>query len=111
MSELQGLQSRINEIKALDAEVLAISADSPENSRQLVESAGLEFSILSDLEGKAMDAYGLRHEGASIKGDDIARPAVFIIDREGQIAWRVLTDNWRVRVRPEAILKQLDLIP
>lgn len=42
---------------------------------------------------------------------DIARPAVFVLDREGRVAWRQLTENWRVRVRPEVILEQLARLP
>ena len=101
----------MEEVKALDAEVLAVSADSVEDNRKLAESAHLAFSLLDDSEGKAMDAFGLRHSGASIDGGDIARPAVFIIDRDGRIAWRELTDNWRVRVRPETVIEQLKRLP
>ncbi len=92
---------------SLDSEVLAVSTDSEEENRQLAESEELGFSLLADREGKAVDAFGLRHAGASIDGSDIARPAVFVIDRDGHIAWRQLTDNWRVRVRPETVIEQL----
>ena len=105
------MQSRLPEIKTLDANVLAISVDTPEENRQLAESAQLDFSLLSDREGKAMDAFGSRHPGGGMHGNDIARPAVFILDRQGRIAWRALTDNWRVRVRPETVLEQLKRIP
>ena len=105
------MQSRLAEIRALDADVVAVSVDSPEKNAQLAQTAGLNFALLSDAEGAAMDAYGLRHAGASIEGGDVARPAVFIIDRDGKVAWRSLTDNWRVRVRPETILDELRKIP
>jgi peroxiredoxin len=42
---------------------------------------------------------------------DVARPATFVLDRDGRIRWRELTDNLRVRVRPEPVLEQLRLIP
>jgi len=42
---------------------------------------------------------------------DIARPATFVLDREGNIAWKVLPENWRVRVRPETLIEQLEKIP
>ena len=84
------MQSRLEEITALDSVVLAVSADTVEDNRKLAASAKLEFSLLADREGKAVDAFGLRHTGASIDGRDIARPAVFIIGRDGRIAWRRL---------------------
>ena len=105
------MQSRIKEIRELDGRVLAISVDSQDQSQRLAESAKITFRLLSDPECEVIDAYGLRHQGASMDGGDIARPAVFIIDREGKIAWRTLTDNWRVRVRPETILEQLKQLP
>ena len=105
------MQSRLKEMHELGGRVLAISVDSPEQSKALAESAEITFPLLSDPECKVIDAYGLRHRGASINGGDIARPAVFIIDRDGKIAWRALTENWRVRVRPEMILEQLEKLP
>ena len=110
MSELQGLQSRITEIHAEDAEILAISIDPPEMNGRVAAKHGLTFPLLSDHNREAMDRFGLRHEDAGMEGDDIFRPAVFILDRDGRIVWRKLTDDWRVRVRPEEILEQLRLV-
>ncbi|MFK7819414.1 MAG: peroxiredoxin family protein [Planctomycetaceae bacterium] len=107
MSELQGLQSRYNEITDLGAEVLAVCVDSPEENAGVVKSAPLEFPILSDSDLKMIDAYGVRHVGASMNGGDVARPAVFIIDGDGNVAWRMITDNYRIRVRPEAVIAEL----
>ena len=105
------MQSRLSEIQTLEAEVLAISADTPEENHQLRHSANLDFRLLSDADGQAMDAFGLRHEGGGVYGEDIARPGVFILNRDGQIVWRLLTDNWRVRVRPETVIEQLKQVP
>ena len=105
------MQSRIRAIHEADAEVLAISVDPVEANRKVVEKLKLEFPILSDPDWVAIDAYHVRHEGASMEGNDIARPAVFILDRRGVVQWRDVTDNWRVRVRPETVLEQLSAIP
>jgi peroxiredoxin len=106
------LQSRIEDIRALDAEVLAISVDSVEDNRKLATKQRFGFQLLSDLNGKAIEAFGLKHVSAHPMGDqDIARPATFVVDREGNIAWKVLPENWRVRVRPETLIEQLEKIP
>ena len=110
MSELQGLQSRIDEIRALDAEVLAICVDPVEKNRKVVDHYGLVFPVLADTELAAIDAYGVRHPGGGLDGD-VARPAVFVIDRQGRIAWQDLTENWRIRVDPERVLEQLAALP
>ncbi len=105
------MQSRIQAIHEADAEVLAISVDLVDRNRKVAEKLKLEFPILSDPDLVAIDAYHLRHEGGSIDFTDVARPAVFILDRQGVVQWRDVTDNWRVRVRPETVLEQLSAIP
>jgi len=49
----------------------------------------------------------LVHENGKPGGGAIARPAVFLVEPDGTISWRRLTDNWRVRVRPEDVLEAL----
>ncbi len=73
----------------------------------MVEKFGLEFPILSDRDRETITAYGLLHPGASIDGGDIARPATLILDDDGRVRWRNLTENWRVRVRPDAVIEAL----
>ena len=94
------------EIQSLNGTVLGVSTDSPSDSEKLVRRKKLQLLLLSDPELSAIDAYGLRHPNGGPSGD-VARPATFILDTEGRIVWRNLTDNWRVRVRPEPVLEQL----
>ncbi len=91
--------------------MLAISVDPVEKNLELSDMLGFEFALLSDPDLEVIDAYGVRHEEGGIGGVDIARPAVFVLDREGNIAWKNITDNWRVRVRPDEVLKQLARLP
>ena len=105
------MQSRIEDIRAAGGEIVAISTDTVEDTAEAFESQGFTFPILADPDLLAVDAYGVRHALGGIEGDDIARPAVFVIDREGRIVWRDLTENWRVRVRPERVLERLRAIP
>ena len=105
------MQSRYAEMNDLGAEVLAVSVDSPEQNGNVVEKAKLDFSILSDPTCEMIDAYGVRHIGASMDGGDIARPAVFLVDDGGKISWRRVTDNYRIRVRPETVIEQLKNSP
>jgi peroxiredoxin len=91
--------------------VLAVSVDAPEESRKMAAELGLEYTLLSDGDLSAIDAWGVRHAGGYPGGRDIARPATFLIDAEGRVRWRELTDNWRVRLRPERVIEQLDALP
>ena len=101
------MQSRLDEIREAGAEVLAVSVDPAAVTREKLGSAGIEYLLLADPDLATVDAYGVRHPGGGMDGNDIARPATFLIDPEGRIAWRELTDNWRIRLRPERLLAQL----
>ncbi len=103
MSELQGLQSRISDFEAQGIQLIAISPDSVEQNRQVAEWLDLDFPILSDSMLTATDAFRLRHADAAPGGGDLPRPATYIIE-SGRIVWRDLTDNWRVRPRPDQLL-------
>ena len=87
-----------------------MTVDPVERNLDLADSRGFGFRILSDPDLTVIDAYGVRHEEGGQMGD-IARPATFIIDRKGTVVWRDLTENWRIRVRPDAILDELAKIP
>ena len=44
--------------------------------------------------------------GADPHGHDIARPAEYLLDASGTIRWLNLTEDYRVRARPEQIIEQ-----
>jgi peroxiredoxin len=101
------LQSRLSDIQSAGAEVVAVSVDTTEESARLVKGLSLEFPVLSDVERRAIRDWGLVHEGGKPGGGAIARPATYIVEPDGTISWRSLTENWRVRVRPEHVLDAL----
>ena len=101
------MQSRLSDIRNAGAELVAVSVDTSEESARLAEKLGLEYPILSDVERRAIHDWGLVHEGGKPGEDAIARPGVFIVEPDGRISWRSLTDNYRVRLRPEQLLQAL----
>jgi len=98
----------LNEFHARRIEIAAISVDSTEASRKLVQSRGFHFAILSDPKAEVIRRYGVLHAKAGEDGQDIARPAEFLVDSKGTIVWANLTDDLRVRARPEVILETSD---
>lgn len=89
---------------------MAISVDSPEQSRQLSQQTGYTFTFLSDPKLDAITRYDLVHKGQGENGADIARPAEFLIDSTGTVRWRMLTENYWVRARPEQVLEAAKLL-
>jgi peroxiredoxin len=82
---------------------VAISVDPPETSRELVRKAGYTFPLLSDPKAEMIRRYDLVHAGAGMNGEDIARPAEFLIDKTGTVRWANVTENYWVRATPEQI--------
>ena len=89
-------------------EVAAISVDSAEESNKLRASQGYTFTFLSDPKAEVIRRYGVLHAGEGEAGRDIARPAEFLVDSTGAIRWVNLTDDLRIRARPENVLKAID---
>jgi len=107
------LQSRLKDFKKADTQILGISVDGMKRSADLAKKLSLTFPILLDTSLKVIRAYRVNHEKGGYDPDamDIARPALFVIDRKGVIVWRHFTENWRVRKRPDKILSILNKIP
>ena len=85
---------------------IAISVDAPAVSADLARKAGYTFPILSDRDASVIRQYDLLHAKAGLEGADIARPAEFLVDKNGTVRWRDLTEDYRIRARPEKILEQ-----
>ncbi len=63
------------------------------------------YTFLSDPKTEVIRRYDLLHQGAGVSGQDIARPAEFLLDSSGVIRWVNLTEDYRVRARPEQIIE------
>ncbi len=85
---------------------VAISVDTPEESKKLIEQVGYTFPFLSDAQLDATRKYDLVHAGAGANGNDIARPGEFLIDSSGVVRWVNLTTNYMVRARAEQIIEE-----
>lgn len=102
---MRSIQSSLDKFDEAGIRPVAISVDSPEESRDLCQKAGYTFPFLSDPKAEAIRRYDLVHAGAGEGGRDIARPAEFLVDSSGTVRWVNLTENYWVRARPEQILE------
>ena len=83
---------------------VAVSVDAPAESESLRRKAGYTYPFLSDPGAQVIRRYDLLHRRAGPNGQDIARPAELLIDASGTVRWVNLTDDIRVRARPEQML-------
>jgi len=98
-----------------NVKLFAISVDPPDVSKSFANKiasdgkGAVNFPLLSDPEHKIIDAYGLRdpaYEGQKVYG--IPHPAVYVIDKEGKVAWARLESDYKQRPTIEEIRAALD---
>ena len=82
--------------------MIAISVDSPEKARKLARRLEVTMALLSDERLATIRTYGVADEE-----NGIAWPAVFIVGKDGKVAWRSLTERYDVRPAPEVFLEAL----
>ncbi len=95
--------------------LFAISVDPPDVSKTFADKiasdgkGAINFPILSDPEHKVIDAYRLRdpaYEGQKVYG--IPHPAVYVIDKQGKVAWARIESDYKQRATNEEIRAALD---
>jgi peroxiredoxin len=67
-------------------QLVGISVDPPESSRELWEKLGKKFPLLSDPGARVIRRYGVLHEGGN--GEDIALDTTLFVDENGVELWR-----------------------
>jgi len=72
---------------------VAISADTPEESNELAQKAGLTFPLLSDHSAEAIRRYDLLLPKGGEDGRDIGGTAEFLVDPSGTVRWRRLAES------------------
>jgi len=84
--------------------------DPPAVTRSHCQKQGYTYIFLSDPSAEVTRRYDLQHAAGGPGGQDISRPAEFLIDPAEVIRWVNLTDDIRVRARPDQVLHVIDQI-
>ncbi len=99
------LQRAKAELDATGVQVLAISTDNLDGPVALAAREGLEFPILfTALDPSVPQAYGV----FNLFGDGLASASVFLIDEQGEVAWRSIGRNYTHQVVAEEIIEQVE---
>lgn len=92
--EMCDFRDSLADFADLNARVFAISVDSRFSLDVFAEKNGLEFPLLSDFNKEAATGFGVLYEDfLGLKG--VAKRSVFVIDTEGVIRYRWVTDDAR----------------
>lgn len=124
--QLKALQSRLPEIHALGAQLVAISPQAPDGSMSENDIRNMDFVVLSDQNADVAASYGvawqvpeflLEHmrvdRGLDLEslnngnGSILPIPATFVLNSEGKVTWRYVDVDYRTRSEPEDIINAL----
>ena len=92
-NEMITFQDRLDRFEEAGAAVYGVSADSPFSQGSFREEHGIEFDLVSDMGGAAIDAYDLEIDIADLGLHGIANRAVFVIDDGGTITYSWVADD------------------
>jgi peroxiredoxin len=95
------------EYVARGIQVITVVAQSSDVVRRYVEDQGLPFNILIDESRDVLKAYGVWHR-LGLDAWNIARPALFLIDRSGRIHYSFVSDRQDEFPTHETIVAELD---
>lgn len=82
-NEIGELKEKENQILKLDTQILAASVDSTWTQKAFAKELKVRFPVLSDFSRKTAALYGSLYED---KG--FAKRTVFVIDKEGRVAYK-----------------------
>lgn len=92
-TELCEIRDSIAEYNNMNAEVMAISVDSPFTLAKFKEEQGYNFPLLSDFNKEVSRAYGSLYEDFVLDMKGVSKRSAFVIDKEGTIKYVEVLEN------------------
>ena len=123
--ELRAYQQNIEEIKALGAQLIAISPELPDSSLSNAEKLALEFEVLSDFGNVVARNFGLvfkmseewidvfrqlDSDFTAYNGDDtweLPVPAAYVVSSDSKIVFSYVNANYLERADPQQVVAAL----
>jgi peroxiredoxin len=90
-TEMCSFRDQIEQFNSLNAEVLGISVDPPFSQKAWAEANNLNFTLLSDFNREATQAYDVALPNlAGLEGYVASNRAVFVVDKDGVVQYKWL---------------------
>jgi peroxiredoxin len=107
-TEMCTFQENLGALNDANAVVLGICVDSRFANNAFAEANGITFPILSDYTRSTVEAYGVAlTDFAGMEGYTASERAVFIVDADGNVAWKWVGENPGVEPDYAAVLAAL----
>jgi len=106
--EMCTFRDSLSNLSGLNAQIVAVSVDSPFSNKAFADANGLKFPVLSDYNRDAIKKYGIVHDGfAGLKGYTAAFRSVFVLDKDGIVKYAWVSENPGVEPRYDEVMKAL----
>lgn len=106
--EMCTIRDGLSNFSGLGANVVGISVDSPFSNKVFSETNKFGFPVLSDYTREAVTSYGIPLENfAGMKGYTAAKRSVFILDRDGVVRFKWVSDDPTIEPNYDQVLKEL----
>jgi peroxiredoxin len=109
--EMCSLRDDIAKLEKLNSQVIGVSVNDPFTLKSFHQDNLLNFPLLSDYSRDVVKAYNIElRDFAGLVGYTVAKRSIFIIDKEGILRWRWVSDNPGVEPDYSMIRQQLEKV-
>jgi peroxiredoxin len=92
-NEMVALQDHLEDFEETDATIYGISADSAFSQNAFRDEHDLEFSLVSDMDRDAIEAYDQRIDIDELGLLGVANRSVFVVDDDGEVSYSWVADD------------------
>jgi peroxiredoxin len=93
-AEMCALRDSLDQLRDLGANVVGISVDGPFANKFFTQNRHLNFPVLSDYKRDVIKRYGIvMKDLAALKDYNAAKRSVFVLDENGKVTYRWVSDN------------------
>ena len=100
------LQQHVDAFEQAGIGIVVITYDAPELQQDFIESEGITYPLISDIDAATMVALGILNEdyqpGDRVYG--IPHPGAFVVDPRQEIVGKIFVESYRVRVDGAGVL-------
>jgi len=105
-TEMCDFTSSLKEFEDMKAKVYGVSVDTPFSQNAFIKQNNISTPMISDFNREAVEKYGVKYD--EFKGfRGIAKRSVFIIDKQGKIAYVWVTEDPSVPPKMDEIKEAL----
>jgi peroxiredoxin len=106
--EMCTLRDSISALKDVGAQVVGISVNDPFANKGFTDVNKLQFPLLSDYTRETVKKYGVVQENfAGMQGYNAAKRSIFILDKQGTVRYKWVSDDPGKEPNYEEIKKKL----